>query len=72
MERRPYYSDFVKKIAFKNNKMAFIAGPRQVGKTTLAFQLLEENPSGKYCNWDDLEFKKQWVRDPKKLIPERV
>jgi predicted AAA+ superfamily ATPase len=37
-------------------KMAFIGGPRQVGKTTLALQLLgegatEEHPA--YFNWDD-------------------
>jgi predicted AAA+ superfamily ATPase len=37
-------------------KMAFVGGPRQVGKTTLAFQLLgaeanETHPA--YLNWDD-------------------
>lgn len=72
MERRPYYLEFVKNFAFKNKKMAFVAGPRQVGKTTLAEQILAETSDGLYFNWDDLEFKRQWVQDPKKLIPEKI
>ena len=72
MQSRPYYANFVKKIAFKNNKMAFIAGPRQVGKTTLAQQLLDEAGGGGYYNWDDLEFKRQWIKDPKALVPQAV
>ena len=72
MQTRPYYLDFIKNICFKNDKMAFITGPRQVGKTTLALKLLEETGEGKYYNWDDVEFKKNWVKDPKKLIPQKV
>ena len=34
------------------NQMIFIGGPRQVGKTTLAKELLETFP-GIYLNWDD-------------------
>ena len=34
-------------------KMAFIGGPRQVGKTTLARQIIKKNQS--YLNWDNLE-----------------
>ena len=34
-------------------KMVFLGGPRQVGKTTLAKSILEENyPRGRYFNWD--------------------
>ena len=33
-------------------KMAFVSGPRQVGKTTLARQILERQP-GLYLNWDN-------------------
>src|SRR3989338_4786682 len=72
MQTRPYYLDFIKNICFKNDKMAFITGPRQVGKTTLALKLLEETGEGKYYNWDDVEFKRNWMRDPKKLVPQKV
>lgn len=34
-------------------KMVFIGGPRQVGKTTLARQFLQKR--GQYLTWDDLE-----------------
>lgn len=40
-----------------NNKMVFLAGPRQCGKTTLAKKLLgAEKPGGstRYFNWDSL------------------
>lgn len=42
--------------ALRNGKMVFIGGPRQVGKTTLALDLLgagatEQHPA--YFNWDD-------------------
>jgi uncharacterized protein len=33
-------------------KMVFITGPRQVGKTTLARQLLASYPTGQYLNFD--------------------
>ena len=33
-------------------KMVFVGGPRQVGKTTLAKELLVASPSGRYFNWD--------------------
>jgi len=48
------------------NKMVFIGGPRQVGKTTLAKWVLENHhPSGRYFNWDFDEdrrdiLKKRW------------
>jgi hypothetical protein len=49
--------------------MAFLSGPRQVGKTTLARGLLAERDAGRYTNWDDVEVRRQWVRDPKRLVP---
>jgi predicted AAA+ superfamily ATPase len=33
-------------------KMVFVAGPRQVGKTTLARELLSRTEAGVYLNWD--------------------
>lgn len=46
----------------KDKKMAFIAGPRQVGKTTLAQSLLQDQK--KYFNWDITTHKKNLLRDP--------
>lgn len=50
--------------------MAFVSGPRQVGKTTLAKVLLRARETGRYCTWDDVEFRRGWVKDPKRLVPE--
>lgn len=46
-------------------KMVFLAGPRQVGKTTLALSLLKKAGAGTYYLWDNHEdrkaiFKAQW------------
>ena len=46
--------------------MAFISGPRQVGKTTLAKGLLETHQN--YFNWDETPFKKKWIRDPMTIL----
>ena len=34
-------------------KMVFVAGPRQVGKTTVAQQILATAEAGVYLNWDN-------------------
>jgi len=36
----------------ENRQMLFLSGPRQVGKTTLATQLLAASKQGVYLNWD--------------------
>lgn len=36
-------------------KMVFVAGPRQVGKTTLAQRILAASGPGIYLSWDDRE-----------------
>ena len=38
----------------ENRQMLFLSGPWQVGKTTLAKQVLERVGEGLYLNWDDL------------------
>ena len=54
--------------------MVFIGGPRQVGKTTLARNILEENySSGLYFNWDYDDdrrhlIEKHWSRDHRLLV----
>lgn len=55
-------------------KMVFIGGPRQVGKTTLAKNLLEKNSfAGRYFNWDLDEDRrdilaKKWRNDSKLIV----
>lgn len=51
-----YLTPFIEKDLQK--KMVFLGGPRQVGKTTLAKQLLQEKKSRNYFNWDSEEHKK--------------
>lgn len=45
-----YVSTWVEEV-LRDGKMAFVAGPRQVGKTTLAKSLLRD-PAGSYFTWD--------------------
>lgn len=46
-------------------RMAFITGPRQCGKTTLAKMMQENRGSGDlYRNWDDLSFRKELAANP--------
>ncbi len=66
--KRRYIEEIIKTLALKNNKMAFISGPRQSGKTTLAKILMTEESTHKYFNWDDPVFRRQWIKDPKVLI----
>ena len=40
------------------SKMVFVAGPRQVGKTTLAQNILASEEAGIYLNWDNREDRK--------------
>lgn len=40
-------------------KMVFLAGPRQVGKSTLARRILDQFGSGTYLGWDNFEDRKQ-------------
>ena len=47
-----------------NRQMAFLVGPRQVGKTTLAQSFLKEiKPGWNYFNWDDPAQRKILLRD---------
>src|SRR5689334_9463415 len=57
-----YISDFVTRDLLE--KCVFVSGPRQVGKTTLALDLLHkasrEHPA--YLNWDDPESRRRIQR----------
>lgn len=58
-----YVAPQVEETVVAERKMAFVAGPRQVGKTTFARGLLE-NPAGGYFNWDVDGHRRRILRDP--------
>jgi len=64
-----YLEDSIIKDALKARKIAFISGPRQVGKTTLSQSILEKYKSPEnYYTWDDEEFRKVWIKNPKLIL----
>lgn len=69
MEAR-YLTDMIVSDALNSGKMAFVSGPRQVGKTTLAKSLLK-NIKQNYFTWDDADFKRVWVKSPNQSIANR-
>jgi len=48
------YSVLLARELLENRQMLFLSGPRQVGKTTLARQLLDQVGAGLYLNWDEV------------------
>jgi len=55
--------------ALAAKKIAFINGPRQVGKTTVAQHVLADlKQSEHYYTWDDDEFRKIWIKGLKDFI----
>lgn len=55
----------IQELALDRKKMAFVSGPRQCGKTTLAKNLLSSEHQ--YYNWDSLKFRQIWTKDPEQL-----
>lgn len=54
-------------------KMVFLAGPRQVGKTTLSKNILNQENQGRYFNWDYNQdklsiLKEKWAESDRLLI----
>jgi predicted AAA+ superfamily ATPase len=50
---------------FPHRRIAFVVGPRQVGKTTLAQAMLAKRKSKDlYRSWDDLEWRREFVGAP--------
>lgn len=60
-----YLDSEISKILTFQKKMAFIAGPRQVGKTTLAQYLLKEASASEngYFNWDIDPVRRRIMKD---------
>jgi len=48
-------------------QMAFIAGPRQVGKTTCSKILASSDKNSQYLNWDNIDQRKLIMQGPSKL-----
>lgn len=63
-----YLLNTIASDALNDHKMAFISGPRQVGKTTLSKQLLMHSEN--YFTWDDVKFKRQWIKNPDFILDE--
>jgi len=56
------YSEIIEEHLHSNRQMIFIAGPRQVGKTTVA--RLVQGERGCYVNWDNLADRKILLKGP--------
>ena len=59
MNKVRYLKDQISEDIFE--KMAFIGGPRQVGKTTLARQIIKKKLS--YLNWDNVEHRYSIIKN---------
>lgn len=65
---RNIYSE-IETLALVRNKMVFLSGPRQSGKTTFAKSFLTKEDS--YFNWDDSQFKRDWTKS-NQVFAERI
>lgn len=63
MNSRDYYINFWKELS-EEKSMVFISGPRQSGKTTLAFIIAESYNNHLYFNWDIPKDKILLLNDP--------
>jgi uncharacterized protein len=70
MERARYLANPMRQDALALGKMAFLSGPRQVGKTTLAKSLLVAKDN--YRTWDDPDFRRVWTRSPRHALADRA
>ncbi len=60
---RPIYTNIFNELADENS-MTFMAGPRQVGKTTLAHRISESYTNHVYFNWDIPDHRTRFVEKP--------
>ncbi len=65
--KKRYLSSLIVGDAIESKKIAFLTGPRQVGKTTICKDIIKDF-NGAYYNWDDQEFRQVWTQSPKNLI----
>lgn len=72
MKYHRYIESNINSVCFSAGKMAFISGPRQCGKTTMAKMLLQQRGSGVYYNWDEIKFRRLWTKDPSTILPKMI
>ncbi len=70
IERKVYKEKILNDL---NKKMVLIAGPRQVGKTFLAKEILKKFPGGVYLNYDLFEHREiikrmEWLEDTELIV----
>ena len=65
-----YLARVIESLCFSTHEMAFVSGPRQCGKTTLAKMLLRKRKEGAYYNWDEIEFRRAWGKRPSSIPPQ--
>jgi len=60
-----YVTSAIERLFREEKRMALVAGPRQVGKTTLAQSLLEKvGASSNYFNWDNDTHRRAILKNP--------
>jgi uncharacterized protein len=64
--KKRYIYQAIKDDPWAAGKMAFVSGPRQVGKTTLAKGFLDSGDN--YFNWDQSKFRIIWSKDPEVIF----
>ncbi|MDA1044994.1 MAG: ATP-binding protein [Verrucomicrobia bacterium] len=67
--RERHLQRIIEALCFEDHKMAFVSGPRQCGKTTLARMIGGPRGLAAYHNWDDATFRRTWVKDPAATVP---
>jgi predicted AAA+ superfamily ATPase len=65
-----YIYKVIIELALQRNKMAFVTGPRQVGKTTLSKSYQKNFDQFIYKNWDESKFRKMWTISPNSIQEE--
>jgi predicted AAA+ superfamily ATPase len=62
--KKRYLEPYISKLALNRGKMAFLSGPRQSGKTTLAKTMMYSYAQSSYQNWDESSFRRIWTKSP--------
>lgn len=63
-ELKRVYEALIQQHLTENRQMIFLAGPRQVGKTTLSFMARKLSTTSFYLNWDNVEHQQLIIRGP--------